>query len=470
MVVAQIEDAAVSGATFDRPGLDHIRDMAEGGQIDALIVYDMDRLSRKALYHMMLEEELGKLNVAIHYVLGDYKDTDEGRLMKGIKREIAEYERAKIRERMNRGKRTKSRDGIVAGGGNVALGYRSSNGHLIIKESEADVVRLIFNLFTNSEDVSISEIARRLTASPHETHSGKKKWFPCTVSTILKNETYAGTLYYNKVRKKNEYTELRVPRPREEWIAIQVPPIVSRSTFGIAQKRLTRNRKFKRRQPRHPYLLSGMLVCAGCGFAYSGAFSGGHGYYRDGGEKHLSLRADQVEEDVWAAVKGLLLNPSALWEGHKAREAKVIDQKDKFTKKLETLHKRKENAECKLDNLTEERIDPEIRMGKAEYIRRRQPILRDIAEREREIEEVQTRLEAEAITEVQVGAIEQFTARVCQGIEMLDFEDKRRVLRLLEVRGMVHQEDGQTWLELEGVFPPDHISVSEKAFCHPFTY
>lgn len=471
MVVAETEDAGVSGATFDRPGLDRVRDMAKAGQLDVLVVYDMDRLSRKALYHMMIEEELGKLDVSIHYVLGDYDDSHEGRFMKGIKRDLSEYERGKIVERLNRGKRTKSRNGIVSGGGNIAYGYRSDrNGHLVIEESEADVVRLIFRLFTNSEDVSISEIARRLTASPHETHSGKKKWFPCSVSNILKNETYSGSLFYNKVRKKNEYTEVRVPRPREEWIEIPVPPIVSRSVFRIAQKRLTRNRKFKRRQPRHPYLLSGMLVCAHCGYAYGGAYSGGHGYYRDGGEKHLSVRSDEVEKDVWAAVKRLLLNPSVLWAGHEQGEADVLDQKARLIARLDTLDKFKVKAEQKLEALTEERINPDVMMSQAEYIHCRQPILRDIAEREREIEEVKARLETEVITEVQVQAIEEFTDEVCRGIELLDFEGKRKVLRLLEIQGMVHREDGEAWIELEGELPLSQLSVSHNVFCHPFTY
>jgi site-specific DNA recombinase len=46
-VVAEITDDGISGATLDRPGLDRIRDMAHAGEIDGVIVYEMDRLSRK---------------------------------------------------------------------------------------------------------------------------------------------------------------------------------------------------------------------------------------------------------------------------------------------------------------------------------------------------------------------------------------------------------------------------------------
>ena len=469
-VVAEISDDGVSGATLDRPGLDRIRDMAQAGEIEAVIVYDIDRLSRKLVHQILIEEELGKAGITIHYVLGDYGDTDEGRLMKQIRASIAEYERAKLTERMNRGKRSKARQGRVGYGGTIAYGYRhDGNGHLVIEETEAQVVRLIFELYT-TEDLSISEIARCLTASPYKTHTGNKKWRPCTVGCILRNETYAGTLYYNKFRKKSEYNSKRELRPKDEWIPIPVPPIVSRATFEAAQRRLAHNRKMKRRRTRHRYLLSGMLACAECGYAFVATSSGNRRYYYDSGKytdkKHPSslLRADLVEEKVWGAIREILLHPSALWEGYKAREAEALDQKTKLTQRLETILKLKDKAQHKLDALTEAYLDPDIGISKAEYTRRRQAIEKEIAEWEREAQVMQERLKAEAITQGQMEAIEEFAAQVAEGIDLLDFEDKRKVLQMLEVRGLVHrEEDGKVWIELEGLFPLTEVCVSYKA-------
>jgi site-specific DNA recombinase len=461
-VVAEISDDGISGATLDRPGLDRIRDMAQARGIEAIIVYDLDRLSRKAVYQMLLEEELGKADVSIHYVMGDYDDTPEGQFQKQIKAALYEYDRAKIRENMNRGKRSKARQGYVVGGGNIAYGYRyDGNGHLVIEEREAQVVRMIFELYTNGEDLSISEVARRLTASPHKTYTGNKKWRPCTVGCIL-----------NKHRKKSEYTNARELRPKDEWIPIPVPLIVNRATFEAAQRRLAHNRKFKRRKPRHRYLLSGMLSCAECGYAYVSTCSKYHRYYYDSGKytdkKHPTssslLRADLVEEKVWEAVKEILLNPSALWEGYKAREAEVLDQKLKLTERLDTMLKLRDKAQHKLDALTEAYLDPDIGISKAEYSRRRQAIEKEIAEWEQEAQVVQERLKAEAITQEQKEALEEFAAKISEGIDFLDFEDKRKVLQILEVRGKVRREDGREWIELEGLFPPTEICVSYKAF------
>ena len=79
---------------------------------DIVIVYDIDRLARKAVYQMLIEEEFIKKDVRIEYVLGQYPDNDEGRLQKLIRAGIAEYEKAKIIERMRRGKKGKAKSGV----------------------------------------------------------------------------------------------------------------------------------------------------------------------------------------------------------------------------------------------------------------------------------------------------------------------------------------------------------------------
>jgi len=66
--------------------------MGQARGIDAVIVYDLDRLSRKAVHHMLLEEEFEKVGIKPHYVMGQYDNTPEGKFQKQIKSAIAEYE------------------------------------------------------------------------------------------------------------------------------------------------------------------------------------------------------------------------------------------------------------------------------------------------------------------------------------------------------------------------------------------
>jgi site-specific DNA recombinase len=461
-VVAEISDDGISGATLDRPGLDRIRDLADQKEIDAVIVYDLDRLSRKVVHQLLIEEGLGKAGVTIRYVLGDYRDDDEGRLQKQIRAAISEYERAKITERMVRGKRSKARRGLVVGAGRIPYGYRSDgNGHLVIEEQEAHVVRLVFEWYTGSEEASIREIARRLTTLPFKTHQGNREWRTGTVSLILGNETYTGTKHYN--RRKRQSPTKTLSRPEEEWIPIPVPAIVDRETWEAAQRRLAYNRKMKRKRPQHKYLLRGMLTCAECGYAYCGECKHGNNrYYRHsrmGKHRAQSLRADLAEEKIWEAVKEILLNPSALWEGYRAREAEVMNQKRRLLERLEAILSLKAKAEAKLEALTNAYLDPDIGMPKAEYTRRRRDIQKEIAEWEREAQEIQGRLETEAITQERMQAIEEFAAEVAQGIELVNFEEKRKVLTMLQVSGQVYASDEEPWIELEGLFPPTQVGL-----------
>jgi len=462
-LAAEITDEGVSGATLDRVGLDGIMEMAQAREIDAVVVYDLDRLSRKAVFQMLIEEELGTVGVAVHYVRGDYRDDDEGRLQKQIRAAIAEYERAKFMERTERGKRGKARRGLVVGGGRIAYGYRyDGNGQLVVVEDEAHVVSRVFEWFVD-DLASIREIARRLSAQGFKTYQGGSRWAKSTVARMLGNETYAGTAYYNRLERAGPYSHRKVLRVPEQWIPIPVPPIVDRRTWEEAQKRLAHNRKLLRRRPRHGYLLGGMLICDSCGYAYAGDFNKGRRYYRDGGRKHPTLVAEVVEEGVWGAVKAVLVNPAALWEGHRAQETQVVEAKRKLSERLELLLRLNEKSEQKLKALTDTYLDPDIGMKKAEYARIRREIDGEIAGRKREVAELRKRLEATTITEEQMQAVEEFAAEVREGIDLLDSEEKREVLHLLGVRGTVrHDGDQRVSIEVRGLFPEAKVGVSSR--------
>lgn len=96
-----------TGASLDRPALDNLREFLSKEKISVVIVYDIDRLARRSVYQMLIEEEFLKFGTIVEYVVGQYEDTDEGRLQKQIRASIAEYEKAKILERSKRGKKVK---------------------------------------------------------------------------------------------------------------------------------------------------------------------------------------------------------------------------------------------------------------------------------------------------------------------------------------------------------------------------
>ena len=210
----------------------------------------MDRLSRKLVHQLIIEEELRQAGVSVNYVLGGYEDTDEDKLLKQIRGAIAEYERAKIIERSRRGRRAKARSGQVVVHRAPPYGYRPTvedgKAVLVVHEPEAAIVRRIFKWFIWGEEpgkpLPVRTIADKLTAMgiPKPRSNGNRQWAHSTVRNILTNEVYIGRWYYNRQRCDEGR---RTRQPREEWILVEVPPIVSEEVFKAAQNRLRRNKK-----------------------------------------------------------------------------------------------------------------------------------------------------------------------------------------------------------------------------------
>src|SRR5450755_1861374 len=108
------EDEGFSGATLERPGLERVRDLAAEGQIQAVLAYAPDRLSRKYAYQIFLMEEFTRHGVETRFVKAPQGTTAEDQLLVQFQGMIAEYERAQILERSRRGKRHRAQTGAVS--------------------------------------------------------------------------------------------------------------------------------------------------------------------------------------------------------------------------------------------------------------------------------------------------------------------------------------------------------------------
>jgi site-specific DNA recombinase len=101
----QFQDDGFSGATLVRPGLEALRDLAAAGEIQTVLIYSPDRLSRKYAYQVLLAEELARCGVELIFLRAPTGTTAEDQLLVQFQGMIAEYERAQIAERSRRGKR-----------------------------------------------------------------------------------------------------------------------------------------------------------------------------------------------------------------------------------------------------------------------------------------------------------------------------------------------------------------------------
>ncbi len=161
-------DDGYSGETLLRPALERLRDTAAAGAIDRLYVENPDRLARDYPYQMVLVDELRHHGVTVVFLNGDLDETPEGRLLLQVQGMIAEFERAKIRERCRRGRLFAARSGRVSAAGDAPYGYRyvtklegGGEARYVVAFAEAQTVKDMFT-WCGIEGCSLTQICRRL--------------------------------------------------------------------------------------------------------------------------------------------------------------------------------------------------------------------------------------------------------------------------------------------------------------------
>src|SRR5271156_6172755 len=209
------EDDGYSGATLERPALERVRDLAAEGQIQVVLVYAPDRLSRKYAYQILLMEELAHHGVDTVFMQAPQTATAEDQLLVQFQGMIAEYERAQILERSRRGKRHRAQSGEVSVMSGAPYGYRyvrktdEAPAAYAVLDAEARVVQRIYEMYT-VDGLSIGEITRRINAEGIPTRKRSARWERSTVWAVLRNSAYRGLACFGKTRAA---TRTRVIRP-----------------------------------------------------------------------------------------------------------------------------------------------------------------------------------------------------------------------------------------------------------------
>lgn len=175
------KDEGYSGAVLVRPGLEKVRDLSAEGQIQAVLIYSPDRLSRNYAYQVVLIDEFASCNTEVLFINSPKADTPEEALLLQFQGMIAEYERAIIKERSRRGKRFKAKSGVVSVLCGAPYGYNyikktdDTAAYYQINEQEATVVREMFRMYTE-DFCGIGAVARKFTAEKIPTRKNNGKW------------------------------------------------------------------------------------------------------------------------------------------------------------------------------------------------------------------------------------------------------------------------------------------------------
>jgi site-specific DNA recombinase len=203
------EDGGQSGGKLDRPALSAMLADIEAGHIQAVVVYKLDRLSRKQRDTMYLIEDVFLRRSVELVSISESLDTSSptGRAMIGMLSVFAQLERDTITERMSGGRKQKAKGGGYAGGG-AAIGYRAERGkkELQIDDVEAATVRRVFGLY--AERYNLQQIADQLNAEGRTTKRGAM-FGPMQVMRILdRRALYEGRYTYSGITADGQHAAI----------------------------------------------------------------------------------------------------------------------------------------------------------------------------------------------------------------------------------------------------------------------
>jgi DNA invertase Pin-like site-specific DNA recombinase len=279
VLVKEYIDDGYSGARLDRPALEELRRDVKTPLFDSIYFLNTDRIARDVTYQIIIISEILKQRKQLIINGRDYIENPENKFTLTVLGAVAELEKAKIIERFTRGKQHKLRQGSVPTQGSRMYGYdyirktSTALGNLVVNHREAAVVRKVFEMYAGG-NIGLSRISRYLEERQAFRKTGAKPWHTQMVKNILKHHAYVGIKYFNTQHEVRQYanplfgtgqtTRKVIMRPREEWIGIQVPPIVSKELFDKVQARLDWNSRHYR-NPKRVQLLSSLIECGLCG-------------------------------------------------------------------------------------------------------------------------------------------------------------------------------------------------------------
>jgi len=259
-------DDGYSGEYLDRPALEELRNDLSAKLIQNICVYDPDRLSRNLTNQLLIADEIEKAGAGLYFVTGDYDCSPEGRLFFSIRGAISAFEKAKIRERTQRGRKAKARSGkIVHNARPYGYHYNKEASQYIINEEEAKIVRKIYDMCIN-QAMGARTITLELARMGIKGRKGDKPLSINCIERVLTRDMYYGQhyLFRQSVTKTGQNTRVIVNNPVEDWIPVAVPPIVDYETYQKAQEQRQKNKKYATRNTTHEYLLQGILHCSLC--------------------------------------------------------------------------------------------------------------------------------------------------------------------------------------------------------------
>ncbi|MFH1444376.1 MAG: recombinase family protein [Candidatus Peregrinibacteria bacterium] len=442
-------DMGSGGKIEGRPKLKVLMDLVKKGEIDLVLVWKIDRLSRNLSDLLELFETMDRNNVGFASMKEDLDFTGAiGKLIFQIFGALAEFERENIRMRTEEGRKASARAGNYTGG-SIPFGFldvpnpeKGKKLHLI--PSEGKIVRQIFEWFV-FEDKSARWISQELNKvgvpkGKANRRAKDTKWHEYTVRSMLGYEEYRGVFITNRFKKISSTPRKYEELPKDEWIITRIPPVIDDMLYYMAQEKLRRTAaKPGKGGGKEQYLLRGKLAEVPSGRGFVGYLSSKNTknyrrkQYKAEGVYHpsMSVAGKPLEEFVWKHIETAIDDPEGFLKLHnetrtrQEREEELSQQLRTYEDALTTVNEKIERVK---NDFYEGKIDePERDNWLAKYEDQREGAFKSKEKAEQELARL-------ASYNVACDHLREFSAKFEKGLKGFTFEQKRKIVDMIVER------------------------------------
>ncbi|RIK39748.1 MAG: hypothetical protein DCC58_14825 [Chloroflexi bacterium] len=435
---------------WDRPQLTALRDAVRRHEIDAVVAYAIDRLSRDPVHLGVVLSEADHKGVAVQFVTEPLDDSPEGQLIRFVRGYAAKVEHEKIKERSIRGRKARATAGKLIPSGRVLYGYQwrsDEHDQYIPNPATAPIVERIYDRALSG--ASLRQIARELDDLGVPTPTGVPKWRRTTVHRILTEPLYTG--------------DARAWRGEIELPAGTVAPLVDREHWAAVQERLRLNQERlagrPAKDPEAALLRRGLARCGVCQRAMSVAISNGGLSYictaRGECPSAPSIRVSKLDAALWDHAQAILTRDDVI-----AEAVETLRTSDPTTSDLQAIDRRVAEATRQRDNYVTSigaTHDPDTIAVLTQSVERLSGMLRQLAD---ERDKVLERRRAWEAAQQRLDDLVLWRQRVAENARTLDYAGRRLALEMLGLTAHVYPANATPRFVVELRKPFDELFLN----------
>ena len=330
---AEFVDAGASARDDRRPQFQRMMETVcvDPSPIDVVLIHSQSRFFRDVAGYSFWKRKLEKYGVSVVSMTQDFGEGASANFAETVLAAADQYSSEETAKHVTRTMLENARQGFW-NGSRAPFGYRTVEAErrgqrvkkrLEIEEREAATVRQIFGLFLRGDGtkwpMGVKEITSWLNRNGFRNRNGNP-YYVSIVHAILTRDAYSGIYYYNTHDSRTRRT-----RPKDEWIAVEVPKIIPPKDFKRVQA-LLHSRRPDMTAPRtsnNEVLLSGLARCDSCGSSMMlrTGKGGTYRYYACSAnrlkgastcKRPIAVREDELNALVLGALADQLLNPERL--------------------------------------------------------------------------------------------------------------------------------------------------------------